>query len=182
MPVQLYQHRVQVKCNPFAGVLLEHHSLKQQGSYDVGWWSTQTFGHIEDSVRTVAPHSTQVGRAVRWQLGTSPYSALALPNAVQLCCSEWERQDLQKRKKCWLREGKCSSASKKHCFCIWLSQEGKLGDGKQQGKPFHQIINKTVIGAGEIISSCSPKAANKSMAEKQDLRSPSSFPVPFCIS
>jgi len=124
-----------------------------------------------------------VGRAGRWQLRTSPYSTLALPSEVELRCSERERWELLERKKCWRRGGECSSASKYSCFCIWLSQEeGKLRDGKHQGKLFHQIINKTVIGAREIISSCSSKAANKSVAEKQDLRPLSSVPVPFCIS
>lgn len=119
------------------------------------------------TLRTAAPHSTQVGRAARWQLGISPHSTLALPNAVQLCCSEWERRELQERMKCWLREGKCSSASKNRCFCMWVSQEeGKLRDAKQQGMLFHQMINKTVIGAGGIIPSCSPKAANETVAEK----------------
>lgn len=80
------------------------------------------------------------------------------------------------------QEGMCSSASEKiHSFCMWLRQEDKLGDGKQQGKHFYQITNKTVIGDGETISSYSPRASNKSVAEKQDLRFLSSFLVPFCI-
>lgn len=168
-----------MKCNPFTVVFPEHHSLKHQGQL---CWVVEHPDFLT-TLRTAAPHSTQVGRAARWQLGISPHSTLALPNAVQLCCSEWERWELQERKKRWLRGGKCSSASKNRCFCMWLSQEeGKLGDAKQQGKLFHQMINKTVIGAGGIISSYSPKAANETVTEKQDLRSLSSFPVPSCVS
>lgn len=80
------------------------------------------------------------------------------------------------------QEGMCSSASKKTpLICIQLSQEGKFGDGEQQGKHFHQITNKKLIGDGEIISLYSPRAAKKSVAEKQDLRFLSSFLVPICI-
>lgn len=80
------------------------------------------------------------------------------------------------------QEGMCYISSKKnYCICIWLSQEGKFEDGKQQGKHIHQITNKILIGNGEVISSYSPSAANKSVAEKQDLRFLSSFLIPFCI-
>lgn len=49
---------------------------------------------------------------------------------------------------------------------MWLSQEGNLWDGEQQGKHFYQITNKTLIGDGEIISSYSPRAAKQICGRK----------------
>lgn len=150
MLVQLGQHRVHPKCNQLWDSCQS--IFLQSSGAAVGRWSTQVFGHTANSIGTCyQQHSdresskTASGNKSTFCLCSSHCSATLL-----LWMGNMGAAGQKEMLATW---GRCSCASKTHCFFMWQSQlEGKPGDRKQEWKLFQQIIDKAVVGAGEIIS------------------------------